>query len=334
MKIKTLAIALTVLLSAHEAMAHGQEKHEPASMPSGRETSKAELSIAPAAAEAVATVERFSAALSAGDLGKAGDELDATVIILESGGVERSRAEYLGGHAKSDAAFLKAAMITLKRRTAQSSGDLAWVASESEIHAMKGAEMLMIDSTETMVLRKSGKAWKIVHIHWSSRRSPKAPANPTAALAQGHQHAPPSSAGELLAWMDSSERLAIETGQGFAMARAAEAHGLPGPKHVLEHAQALGLDDNQVERMNALMGEMREAALREGRAVLDGERALDAELSRPMPDAARVADLSEAVGRARGRLRNVHLSTHLVAAPMLTPAQRAQYVQLRAQPGA
>lgn len=50
-------------------------------------------------------------------------------------------------------------------------GDLAWVSSESAIHAMKGKEMLMIDATETMVLRKSDKAWRIVHIHWSSRRA-------------------------------------------------------------------------------------------------------------------------------------------------------------------
>jgi ketosteroid isomerase-like protein len=119
----------------------------------------------------VATVERFSSALAAGDLGKASAELDPGVVILESGGAERSRDEYLGGHAKSDADFLKTAMMTLKRRSAQSSGDLAWVASESQIHAMKGEEMLMIDSTETMVLRKSAEGWKIVHIHWSSRRA-------------------------------------------------------------------------------------------------------------------------------------------------------------------
>ena len=72
---------------------------------------------------------------------------------------------------KSDAAFLKGAHITLKRRTASASGDFAWVGSESEIHAMKGKEMLMIASTETMVLRKTDQGWKIAHIHWSSRRA-------------------------------------------------------------------------------------------------------------------------------------------------------------------
>jgi hypothetical protein len=29
--------------------------------------------------------------------------------------------------------------------------------------------MLMISSTETAILRKTGAGWKIVHLHWSSR---------------------------------------------------------------------------------------------------------------------------------------------------------------------
>lgn len=169
MKTRLIPAALVLLLAAPSVFAHGDEKHEAAKMAAGRETAKAELSIAPAAADAVATVERFAIALGSGDLAKAGTELDPSVLILESGGVERSREEYLGGHAKSDAAFLKDAHITLKRRTAQASGDLAWVGSESEIHAMKGDKMLMIASTETMVLRKTDQGWKIAHIHWSSR---------------------------------------------------------------------------------------------------------------------------------------------------------------------
>ena len=334
MKTHLLVFALASMLCASSVFAHGDEKHEAATMPTGREATKAELSIAPAAADAVAAVERFSTALSAGDLTKASAELDPEVIILESGGVERSRDEYMGGHAKSDAAFLKTAMTTLKRRTARASGYLAWVTSESQIHAMKGKEMLMIDSTETMVLHKSQQAWKIVHIHWSSRRSPTASAKPSAALHQEHQHRAAPAAEGTLTWMNSAERQAIATGQGFAMARAAEAHGLPGPKHVLEIAQALALDEAQRDRMNTLMGEMHAAAVREGKVVLDAEIALDAELSRSAPNADRVAELSEAVGRARGRLRNVHLTTHLAAAPVLTPEQRAKYVQLRSPPGA
>lgn len=118
---------------------------------------------------AVATVDRFFAALSAGDIDKAAAELDPQVIILESGGAERSAAEYLGGHAKSDAEFLKKAEHKPGHRTARASGDLAWVASDNDMVIQQDGRPVTIASAETMVLRRTGSGWKIVHIHWSSR---------------------------------------------------------------------------------------------------------------------------------------------------------------------
>jgi len=120
------------------------------------------------AREAVAAVDRFSAALSAGVVERAAAELHPQVIILESGGAERSAAEYLGGHAKSDAEFLKTAEHKPGRRTARASGDLVWVASESEFVIQKDGKPVAIASTETMVLQSTADGWRIVHIHWSS----------------------------------------------------------------------------------------------------------------------------------------------------------------------
>jgi ketosteroid isomerase-like protein len=118
---------------------------------------------------AAATVDRFFTALSAGDLTRASAELDPQVIILESGSGEYSAAEYVGGHAKHDAEFLKAAHHKPGRRTARVSGDLAWVASESELHTQKDGKPAVSLSAETMVLRLTAAGWKIVHVHWSSR---------------------------------------------------------------------------------------------------------------------------------------------------------------------
>jgi ketosteroid isomerase-like protein len=124
---------------------------------------------------AAETVDRFFAALSAGDLEQAAVELDPEVIILESGGGEHSAAEYLGGHAKDDAEFLKGAHHAPGRRTARVSGDLAWIASESELHAQDDGKPVTIASAETMVLRRTDAGWRIVHIHWSSRVKKPAP---------------------------------------------------------------------------------------------------------------------------------------------------------------
>jgi ketosteroid isomerase-like protein len=127
------------------------------------------VDVTDAAQAAAATVDRFFAALSEGDLKRAGAELDPDVIILESGGGEYSAAEYLGGHAKHDAEFLKGAEHKLGRRTAKVSGELAWIASESELHVQQDGKPVTTASAETMVLRSIRTGWKIVHIHWSSR---------------------------------------------------------------------------------------------------------------------------------------------------------------------
>lgn len=69
-----------------------------------------------------------------------GSLLDADVLILETGGAERSRDEYIGHHAISDAQFLKGTHNQIKRRTARIDGGLvAWVGTESELHATRTA---------------------------------------------------------------------------------------------------------------------------------------------------------------------------------------------------
>ncbi|MBN8888481.1 MAG: nuclear transport factor 2 family protein [Rudaea sp.] len=124
--------------------------------------------IAQQAQPAVTVVDQFSAALKDGDLKRAGTFLAEDVLILESGGAERSRDEYLGGHAGHDAAFLKTAHVQPVQRKARAEGDLAWVGSESELHTEKDGKTTFL-STETMVLKRTSQGWRIVHIHWSSR---------------------------------------------------------------------------------------------------------------------------------------------------------------------
>ncbi|MFM2005125.1 MAG: hypothetical protein RLZZ09_780 [Pseudomonadota bacterium] len=127
------------------------------------------LHIAPGAAAAVQVLNRFSAALAKGDVAAATVYLAPDVLILETGGAEHSREQYLSGHARHDADFLKSAEIILKRRKADASGGLVWVGSESEIRIEKNGKPLLIHSTESAVLRKTSDGWRIVHLHWSSK---------------------------------------------------------------------------------------------------------------------------------------------------------------------
>jgi len=122
-----------------------------------------------ATAEPVATVESFFRALASGNPESATRLLDSNVVIYESGGVERSRAEYAAHHVQSDAQFLKTAKQQVLSRTGDAVGDLAWVATEARITGSSGGKSVKLVSTETMILRKNADGWRIVHIHWSSR---------------------------------------------------------------------------------------------------------------------------------------------------------------------
>ncbi len=124
--------------------------------------------IAPGAAEAVKVVDAFSAAIKAIKLSDAEKLLDPKVLILESGSSERSRDQYMAEHAGADATFMQTVHQQLRYRQAQAEGNMAWVATESELHTQKDGKMVTILSTETMVLKRTDKTWKITHIHWSS----------------------------------------------------------------------------------------------------------------------------------------------------------------------
>lgn len=161
---KSLTTATLVLLAACAGSSPVLANEVPAPA-----VAAANTSIDAEAQAAVDVVDRFGKALAAGDFATVESLLDPDVLILESGGAERSRAEYMGHHAISDAKFLKDAHHQPGQRRARVAGDLAWVGSESELHASKGGKPVTLRSTETMVLRRVDGAWRIVHIHWSSR---------------------------------------------------------------------------------------------------------------------------------------------------------------------
>lgn len=116
----------------------------------------------------VAVVEAFSAALRAGDATAVQRLMAPHVIIAESGGVERSFAEYAGHHMPGDMAFTAAVAFTLQQRDVIVEGDMATVISRSEVHGQYRERQIRSNSMETMVLRRTNGQWRIVHIHWSS----------------------------------------------------------------------------------------------------------------------------------------------------------------------
>lgn len=126
--------------------------------------------VAPSAKGAAAVVDMFHAALRRGDPAGAQRLLSPDALIYEAGGAERSRAEYASHHLPADAAFAKAVETKMTRRSGHAAGNLAWVASEGVTSGTFRGRAINNKTTETMVLRRAGGGWKIVHIHWSSAK--------------------------------------------------------------------------------------------------------------------------------------------------------------------
>lgn len=132
-----------------------------------------------------------------------------------------------------------------------------------------------------------------------------------------------------VAALSADDIAALEAGEGWGLALPAELNGWPGPAHVLEAADALGLDAGQRAAVAAIFARMRAAAQAAGAEYLAAERALDASFAEGDPAPADVAALTAAAGAALGRLRAVHLAAHLETAPLLTRHQRITYSRLR-----
>jgi ketosteroid isomerase-like protein len=122
-----------------------------------------------ALAEATKVVDAFHAALKKGDKAAAQNLLDDHVEIFEQGGIERSKAEYASKHLDSDIAFSAATTRTRKSHGGAMLGNLAYFTSESTVTGTFKKQPVNLMAIETMVLHKSPKGWKILHIHWSSR---------------------------------------------------------------------------------------------------------------------------------------------------------------------
>ncbi len=107
-------------------------------------------------------------AIAAGDVDTLRLLLAPDVLIFESGGVESSLAEYEAHHMPADIAFMKAMEREVMSRHVFDSDEWATVVTRSRIHGMYKEQNIDLSSTETLVMKKMGGQWKIVHIHWSS----------------------------------------------------------------------------------------------------------------------------------------------------------------------
>jgi Spy/CpxP family protein refolding chaperone len=121
----------------------------------------------------------------------------------------------------------------------------------------------------------------------------------------------------------------LRAGRGMGLALAAELNGYPGPVHVLEHADALGLSATQRARTQALFEAMRAEAVALGERLIREEADLERLFATRTVQPATLDGATAAIAATQGRLRAAHLRYHLAMAELLTPGQVRRYADLR-----
>jgi hypothetical protein len=117
--------------------------------------------------------------------------------------------------------------------------------------------------------------------------------------------------------------------RGMGLARPADINGYPGPLHVLEQADALGLSPDQRVAVQALYDQMRAEASTIGEEFLAQYGALELAFRDHTITPEALGDRTGEIGRIEGMLRATHLKYHLATRALLTPEQIGAYMRLR-----
>ena len=121
----------------------------------------------------------------------------------------------------------------------------------------------------------------------------------------------------------------VGEGRGFGMGFAADENGYPGPMHLLELKERLGLTAEQAAKAQALVHAMFAESRPKSARLLEAEAKLSKLFADGAASKAAVRAAVAEVERARSDVRLVHLLTHLKTRDLLTEAQRRIYHEAR-----
>jgi Spy/CpxP family protein refolding chaperone len=120
-----------------------------------------------------------------------------------------------------------------------------------------------------------------------------------------------------------------QAGAGMGYALPAELNRFPGPMHVLELADKLGLTPDQRVKTQALMDTHKAEARAIGAKRVESERALEALFRSGKVDEVALAKGVRDAAALEGEYRLAHLETHRRMRAVLTEEQVERYMRLR-----
>ncbi|MFK8028787.1 MAG: hypothetical protein AB8G18_00990 [Gammaproteobacteria bacterium] len=132
-----------------------------------------------------------------------------------------------------------------------------------------------------------------------------------------------------IASLSESDIAQIEQGAGWGLALPAELNGYPGPIHVLDLQDELGLSPEQIAKTESTYSRMNEQAINLGREFIAAEVKLTLFFKDGSVDLKELEKLTEKAALIRGQLRLIHLTAHIAMVEILTEEQIELYMQFR-----
>lgn len=121
----------------------------------------------------------------------------------------------------------------------------------------------------------------------------------------------------------------LSRGAGWGLALAAELNGIPGPAHLLELRNELGLSADQIAAIEAIFAKMQTEARETGARFIAAEQAIEDAFRTDVLTPDRLKSLVDTAAETRAELRYIHLSRHLETPLLLTAEQVGKYRELR-----
>jgi Spy/CpxP family protein refolding chaperone len=129
--------------------------------------------------------------------------------------------------------------------------------------------------------------------------------------------------------LSEDDQKQLLTGGGWGLAKPAEFNGAPGPAHLLELKNEIGLSDAQVKAIEAMYADMQSQAIELGKRYIETEREIDAYFKSKQISDAVLRQKVDAAAKALADLRFLHLSYHHRTQDVVTPEQVTKYNALR-----
>lgn len=150
-------------------------------------------------------------------------------------------------------------------------------------------------------------------------------ASPAAGSPYADHHDPAA----LIRSLTPEEIAQIGRGEGAGFALPVELNGLPGPRHVLDLADQLGLSPEQRTQVQQVFDDMQMIVIPAGRDYLAAVATLEEDIRTGKVTEEAMSSRVAEVYRLEGELATAHMTAHVQTAEILTAEQIGLYQRLR-----